>query len=155
MSEDLKLTIELVPRTSWFSNVRNEVEKRVWDSIRRACYKKAAYRCEICGGKGDKWPVECHEIWEYDDETYIQRLAGFIALCPSCHLVKHYGFASLNDKEEEAFNHFRKINHLSPGVAESYIDVAYRTWEERSQSKWQIDISILQKYGVRLALEEE
>ena len=26
-----------------------------WERIKRECYKKAQYKCEICGGKGPKW----------------------------------------------------------------------------------------------------
>src|SRR4051794_19953715 len=60
-----RLTIELVPRTCWLSNVRNHVEKSQWDFIRKSVYLKASNKCEICGGKGPKWPVECHEIFEF------------------------------------------------------------------------------------------
>jgi len=62
------LTVELVPSSSWFSNVRSNVSKKTWDFLRKSTYKKANHRCEICGGRGDKWPVECHEVWDYDDQ---------------------------------------------------------------------------------------
>jgi hypothetical protein len=48
---------------------------------------------EICKetGKtqGYKHNVECHEIWEYNDEDKIQKLIGLISLCPICHLTKN------------------------------------------------------------------
>ena len=77
-----KLTIELVPSTSWFNNVRSQVSAQEWDIIRHIVYAKANNICEICGGKGNKHAVECHEIWEYDDKEHIQKLIGMIALCP-------------------------------------------------------------------------
>lgn len=39
-------------------------------------------------------PVECHEVWDYDDDRKIQRLERRVALCPACHEVKHAGLAS-------------------------------------------------------------
>ena len=54
-----RLTIELVPSTCWFSNVRSNISKQDWDRLRKETYKKANYRCEICGGVGRNHPVEC------------------------------------------------------------------------------------------------
>ena len=68
----MKLTIELVPQSSWGNNLRSEanLSKGQWDKLRKESYRKANYKCEICGEKGPKWPVECHEIWHYDDEKH-------------------------------------------------------------------------------------
>ena len=74
------LTVELVPRGQWGANLRSELPKKDWDRLRREQYKKAGYVCEICGGKGSRHPVECHEIWHYDEDTNTQRLDGLIAL---------------------------------------------------------------------------
>jgi hypothetical protein len=65
-----KLSIELVPQTCWFSNVRDHVDQKTWDILRKDTYKKANYKCEICGGVGSKHPVECHEIWDYYEKAY-------------------------------------------------------------------------------------
>ena len=62
-NKKIKLTIELVPKTAWYKNVRSEVSKDRWDELRKECYRNANYKCEVCGGTGPKWPVECHEIW--------------------------------------------------------------------------------------------
>jgi hypothetical protein len=69
-----KLTVELVPETSWYSNLRSELTEEQWDTVRRRCYVAADYRCEVCGGRGPKWPVECHEVWSYDDLEHVQTL---------------------------------------------------------------------------------
>ena len=58
-----RLTIELVPQTCWFSNVRSEVSAADWDRLRKLTSNAAGGRCEVCGGRGPRWPVECHEIW--------------------------------------------------------------------------------------------
>src|SRR5574337_1863360 len=89
----MKLTIELVPQTSWMNNVRAVLTTKRWDILRGIVADQAWNVCEICGGVGPKHPVECHEIWEYDEKNRTQKLAGMIALCPDCHMVKHFGFA--------------------------------------------------------------
>src|SRR6266487_2075486 len=89
-----RLTVELVPETSWYNNVRALVDELGWDRIRRQMYRQADYRCEICGGRGPEHPVECHEVWRYDDRTRVQLLVRMIALCPVCHQVKHIGLAN-------------------------------------------------------------
>ncbi len=84
--------VELVPASYWFSNVRSHVTREVWDQLRRQTYEATGHICEICGEVGRKHPVECHEVWHYDDEWRIQKLERLIALCPSYHAVKHSGF---------------------------------------------------------------
>jgi len=99
-----------------FSNVRSNVTKEEWDKLRKKSYKKAGYKCEICGDKGTNlgynWPVECHEIWEYDDETHKQILKGLISLCPNCHKVKHVGLAEINNELHIVLNQLVKVNEV-------------------------------------------
>jgi hypothetical protein len=140
-----KLTIELVPQTCWFSNVRDHVSPATWDRLRRHTYRQANYRCEICGGKGNKHPVECHEIWHYDDVAKHQKLVGLVALCPSCHQVKHMGLATLKGKRQEATQHLANVNHWSQEETEHYIDSAFQIWQERSLSEWTLDLSWLKE----------
>jgi len=135
------LTIELVPKTAWYINLRSELPKEQWDKIRKETYKKANYKCEICGGKGKKWPVECHEIWEYDDENHIQTLKGLISLCPDCHQVKHAGLAKIKGKYEIIKKHLAKVNKWTIEEAEKYIEEQFDIWEKRSKYKWEIDYS--------------
>ena len=136
-----KLSIELVPSTSFFKNLRSEVTKEKWDNIRRDCYRKASYVCEICGDKGDHHPVECHEIWEYDDKNHIQKLIGLISLCPACHSCKHIGLSKMRGLEEECIEHLMKVNSISRKKVEEMIKNAFEKWGERSKYNWKIDIS--------------
>lgn len=141
------LTIELVPETCWFSNVRSQVEPEDWDKIKKATYKKAEYLCEICYDRGPEWPVECHEIWNYDEINLVQKLEGFIALCPDCHRVKHFGFAQVQGTEKEALKQLRKINGWDSKETNLYIKEQFKIWEERSKKEWKLDISLLEKMG--------
>lgn len=141
----MKLTIELVPSTSWFSNLRSLLNKEEWDKIRKACYKKANYKCEICGGKGTAHPVECHETWDYDEEKGVQKLLNVIALCPSCHQVKHIGLASINGKFDETIAHFCKVNESTKEEAQKHIAEAFDLWKKRSEKDWDLDVTLLEE----------
>lgn len=149
---NLKLTIELIPKTSWFSNVRSAVSKAEWDKIRKQVYEKAYYVCEICGDIGPHHPVEAHEVWEFDDKKLTQTLIGMIALCPNCHLVKHMGFANISGKRNIATNHFIKVNNLKKDEAQILINDAFVLWKKRSQFIYKLDISYLKKYGINIEI---
>ena len=142
----VKLTIELVPKTCWYSNVRSEVSVEIWDKIRRKTYRNANYKCEICGGKGEKWPVECHEIWEYVDDTHTQKLTGFIALCPNCHGVKHFGRTQIMGGFEEACDHLKKVNNWNDSAVADYLNSVSVKYEVRSKYQWTLDISYIDEY---------
>ena len=146
----MKLTIELVPISSWYSNVRSAVSKEVWDIIRKKCYKLADNVCEICGDTGfnqdTNHRVECHEIFDYDDEKHIQKLVGFIALCPYCHLCKHTGFAQIKGKQNIVAKQLIKVNSMSEEELEEYYISVYKQWRKRSEHSWKVDVSYIQEY---------
>lgn len=142
----MKLTIELVPRTAWFKNLRSLLTAPEWDYVRKKCYRKANYCCEICGGAGPNHPVECHEIWKWDTKSKTQILTGLIALCPSCHEVKHIGFASVRGRYYEAIEHMAKVNDCSWEDARTYAEECMELWESRSEIQWTLDTSYLDEY---------
>lgn len=143
-----KLVPELVPSSCWYSNVRTNVSRSQWDIIRKKVYSNANYNCEICGGRGLKWPVECHEIWDYNEETHIQTLTGFVAICPSCHMVKHIGLAGIKGKTKEATSHMIKVNQCSILEAQHAISKCWADWQRRSEIEWILDISYLDNFNI-------
>lgn len=144
------LTIELIPKTSWYKNVRSNVSKEEWEKLKQVTFTRAGYRCEVCGGRGTRWPVECHEIFVYDDERRIQKLAGLIALCPPCHEVKHIGLAALRGKGNAAKAHLAKVNNWSLEDAELYIEGCFEAWYRRSRHPWAPDLSYLAEFGIAI-----
>lgn len=141
-----KLSIELVPSSSWYTNVRSQVSKQEWDTIRRKVYKAANYQCEICGGVGNRHPVECHEVWNYNEKTHIQKLVRMIALCPACHEVKHIGLAQIRGRLDAAVIHMASVNKWTMNKAREYVMKAFTLWNERSQIQWELDLSNLDPY---------
>jgi hypothetical protein len=141
-----RLAVELVPKTSWYNNVRALVDEHGWDRIRRQVYRQAGYRCEICGGRGPEHPVECHEVWRYDDRTRVQLLVRMIALCPDCHQVKHIGLANVRGNGAKARAHLARVNGWALEQADTFIGEAFRVWAQRSQGPWTLDLEGLRPY---------
>lgn len=144
-----ELTIELVPSTCWYSNVRSQVSKESWNKIKRKVNNKSKYKCEICGASGKDqgfdWPVEVHEIWGYNDGMHTQTLVGMQSLCPLCHTVKHIGLAQIRGCYSIAIDHMCRINEWSPKKANIYIDKSFELYYERSKHDWTLDISYLER----------
>jgi hypothetical protein len=141
-SKELKLKIELVPKTSWYDNLRNNMDRKDWDRIRYETYANHGDKCGICGYEGR---LNCHEIWEYDEKKCVQRLVGFIALCDMCHHVKHIGHAGILAEEgkldyEKVIEHFMKVNNCGRSTFIKHRREAFTQWEERSTHKWKVDL---------------
>ena len=145
-----KLTIELVPRTCWYSNVRSNVTKNEWDVIRKKSYEHANHVCEICGdvgtNQGVRHNVECHEIWDYNDETKEQILLGLISLCPYCHKSKHVGLAQMNGELHIVVNQLMKVNDITEDEALNYINKSFDIWSKRSNFEWKLNTDYLKEY---------
>ena len=144
------LIIELIPRTSFYNNVRSEVDKNVWDKIRKKCYVLAEHKCEICGNTGKnqgfKHNVECHEKWDYNIKTKQQTLCGFIALCPLCHKTKHYGLAQLNGETDIVHKQLKKVNLMDDNDIKVFVEKHIKLWNQRNNIDWNIDIDYINEY---------
>ena len=141
---DFKLTIELVPQTSWYDNMRKVMSVAEWDKLRKAVYAQYGRRCAVCEVQGR---LNCHEVWEYDDSQHLQKLVGFVALCDLCHHVKHIGLAGILANEgkldyEQVIAHFMQVNGCDRVAFLTYRDAAFATWQERSRHKWHVDLGV-------------
>ena len=145
----LKLTVELVPKPLWDLNPRKAMGKSRWDKVRRDVYAKYDDRCGICDADER---LEAHEIWDYDDENLVQKLVDFIALCKPCHQVKHFGRSSiLADRDlidlESLVDHFVKINNCSKEELQRHVEEVGDKWEKRSAKQgWECDWGPYQRY---------
>jgi hypothetical protein len=147
-----RLTIEMVPESVWFSNVRDHVSGSTWKKIQQATFAAAGHRCEVCGGVGHRHPVECHEIWHYDDAKSHQTLVGMQALCPRCHEVKHMGLANVRGRGAIAEAHLARINGWDRATAHNYAMDASRKCYARGRVEWTLDLSFLKtKFGIEVA----
>ena len=139
---ELKLTIDLIPKTSWYRNLRTIVGRRRWDGIRRQVYAAHDHRCAICGAEGQ---LNCHEIWCHDDDHGIQELVGFTALCNMCHHVKHFGQSQILAAQghldiEKVVEHFMRVNQCDRDAFDTHVRTAFALWHRRSQREWTVEL---------------
>lgn len=147
---DLRLTIEPMPESSSRTNLRERIKPSRWDQLRKQVYADNGHKCAVCGAEGVM--LNCHEIWDYDDEKHIQRLAGFTALCNMCHAVKHVcrvglaeailGLASRGqfDPDEPAAAHFMKVNQCDRATWDKHYDESRAVRDERSKYRWRVHL---------------
>jgi len=148
--KEAKLQVELVPRSCFFSNLRSNLSKKDWDKLRKITIDNAGHVCEICGSDGNGFSLECHEIWDYDDDKQKQSLAGLIALCKTCHRSKHMVLARHKGWEAAAEAHLMRINGWNRPTLDMYLVEAFQVFERRSEQKWSLDITWLTRYDVNI-----
>ena len=151
-AKELKLQIELVPSTVWFSSIyqlykrSNRLSK--WQKIKNELFDKEGCRCWICAKEGDH--LEAHEFWEYDDRKHVQKLVAIHHLCDMCHKIKHIGFWCYTSDgreqlersrltKDDLIDHFCKVNNCSVKEFEKHEAEAFRIWKERSKYEWKQD----------------
>jgi len=144
----MKLEVEFVPMQLWGTSIANRYPQQ-WDRLRKECYRRAGYRCEICGGQGRNWPVEAHEVWEYiideSSKTACQRLVRLIALCPDCHRFKHFGRSQsvLPKAQLQALIvHACHVNGCTPVELDEHIRQAKASRTLRNSYTWTQDLSL-------------
>ncbi len=143
----MKLEIELVPKPLWGKTLAKMLPRDEWERLRVQRIQEKGERCEICGQEGR---VHLHEIWEYDDERHVQRLAGFQLLCATCHSIKHFGLTQ-NLAAEGKINlkpittHFCKVNNCTFQDLKNHWRSTYERWKQRSQHQWTQDLSRLKQ----------
>lgn len=145
----MKLSVELVPSTVWYSSLYRLLPTEVWNDIRNEIIRQNGRKCQICGETEGK--MNLHEIWKYDDANHVQKLEGFILLCEMCHHVKHIGLAGILANEgkldyDEVMKHFCRVNNCSKTDFKKHVDEAFETWGERSKHSWKQDFGKYQEF---------
>lgn len=146
-----KLFIQPVPRSNWGDNLAHMLPKKIWDTLRRAVYKRANFRCELCGDVLKT--LHCHESWFIDDKKFTQTLYSLISLCRECHNSIHWfrteGEVKYNHLSPEYITelkeHFMKVNECTLKQLNSHLEWAMVKLHTRSKSKYSIDYG---KYSV-------
>jgi hypothetical protein len=144
-----KLYIDMIPKTSYFNNVRSIFNECDWNLIRHYIYERVNNRCECCGRKRSKY-LEAHERWEFNEETKTQKLVRIIALCKLCHSATHYGHSKRRKNMDNINMHIKKINNFTDEELQTHIKDAYKTWNERNKIKWELDFSIITNSGFEI-----
>jgi hypothetical protein len=145
----MKLKIELVPQTVWYSSLAKLLHREVWRSIREEIGSKRGWKCEICNS--EEKPMNLHEIWDYDDVNHIQKLEGFQILCRQCHWIKHIGLAGIMADEgkldyDKLVKHYCDVNQCSKKEFDKHREQAFEKWLERSGFEWKQDFGDYKGY---------
>jgi len=137
----LKLWANLIPKNSFFDNLRHIFTNEEWDIIRKFVYKRDDYKCNIC--KQEEIKLEAHEEWVYNYKEETQKLNNIISLCSLCHFNKHLGFAEILIKEKKLtkkslIKHWGWINQEKEENFDSYRDRVFELWNLKNVIKWKI-----------------
>lgn len=149
------LFVDLIPSTSWFTNVRAAVSPQDWTRLSRMVYRRAGNRCEACGNRADHpagLHMEAHERFAYDTRRGVQVLRRLICLCTACHATTHFGFTSLAGAaaEEAALCHLQFVTGMNRHQAERHVRDAFALWEHRSAIRWRVDLLVIAAAGIAL-----
>ena len=145
----------MIPQSSWGKNLRAVLSVDDWKVVRYDAYAASGRRCIVCGGRGTEHPVEADEAWDYDDKLNVQVLKGVIALCPPCHLVRHWGNATITNRTEIAIEQMMRVNHWTRRQAEDAGEEGKRLWSKRSKREWSVDYSwVTRIYGFVISPED-
>ncbi len=128
-----KLWGNLVPENTFNINLRTILSKEEWYILEKAVYKKANYKCYICGATTPK--LEIHEEWLYDYNTLKQQLNEINALCDLCYLNKH-----LEKKidREKSILHWSIVNNEDYNNFEKYEKLVREFRDLRNEFDWKV-----------------
>lgn len=139
--EKYKLEFELVPEECWGYSLYHKLSPEDWDKVRKDAYKRAGYKCRICGAKGR---LEAHEKWSYDEKNALQKLEDVLALCHACHEVKHISRTQMTGRGMDAMEHFMKVNNCSQMQFHEALQEANEEYLRRNKVEgWVTDITWL------------
>lgn len=138
--------MELIPENAWGNNLRNALPKKDWDNLRNFCYERFQNYCAVCNKYDEK--LDAHEVWKFKAHLQEQELIDIIALCKSCHFVKHFKQAKRIGAEKHAIEHFKKINKCNDYVFSEHLMESEFNFNNLSKiEKWTLTTPTLDKLG--------
>jgi hypothetical protein len=142
------LAIEIVPISSHYNNLRSILKKYQWAKLRKIVIPPLNNKCCICGGKSPNRQLDLHEVWEYNNQTQIQKLVTLQGLCIYCHEVKHYYLANIKGNYNRARNRLMRINQWNDEICNLYEEYIHSEFLKRNEIEWKLDISLIDKYDI-------
>ena len=143
---EYKLSIELIPESAWGNNLRETLPKKDWDTLREFCYTRFDNHCAVCGKYDES--LDAHEVWDFKEHTKEQVLIDIIALCKSCHFVKHIRQAKRIGAEKHAREHFKRINKCNDyEFASAMIEAEFKFNELSKMDTWTLTAPTLDQLG--------
>ena len=143
-----RLTVEMVPQPLWALSAKKCVPADQWQRVRGPVLDVASGRCQVCRAIPDR-SLECHEVWTYDDDRCVQRLADLVALCPDCHGAKTPGRLAWLAKKDIKYaglparsrDHLAAVNGWAPRTVDQYVRWCTQVNRARSAHVWSQDLT--------------
>ncbi len=144
------MEIELVPEPLWGRSLYHLLPRDRWGSLRSFVLREEGKKCYICGLTHSK--LNLREVWEYDDESRVQKLFGVHLICELCHMVKHIGYWCYTEEgkkelkkhglsREDLIKHFCRVNNCSVEEFLRHEEESLKKWMERSMHRdWRQDL---------------
>ena len=139
--------VDLIPSSSWCASLANMLSASSWKVVRDVATAFAG-ACSDCGAMT---PLDCHEIWEYDDGRLVQRLVELRALCGPCHETHHLGLASVRGRYAAVLARLVAMERLLPHEVPEYESEVFARFERRSASSWTLDLALVAGHRLSLA----
>ena len=152
----LKLEPHLVPKPLWKHSASEKLGRTSWQAIRQDRLREAGDRCEICREPSVR-PLNCHEIWSYDDSNAVATLVGFEMHCAKCDLVTHMGRAIAHGYGDQALQQMTGVNGINLAEAKQIWLSAKGIWKTRNAREWSVKIpkTLVERYPRLRLLERD
>ena len=126
-----------------------------WERIRREAQQAARRTCEVCSDAESANALNCHELWDYDDEHGTATLVGLRIQCRNCDSAVHMGRAVRRGFGAAAVAQLVKVNGIGPREAKMLYRNAMDEWKQRNKKQWRIVVakSLVERYPELAILE--
>jgi hypothetical protein len=157
-SPEAKLMPHLVPKPLWGKSAAQLFKgkgRAVWKRIRSDALQVALHACQVCSDAAPDTALNCHELWDYDDEHGTATLVGLRIQCRKCDCAVHMGRAEKQGVLDVAIAHLCIVNGIGEPEAMKLYRRARGVWSQRNKKQWRIVVakSLLERYPELAALE--
>jgi hypothetical protein len=157
-SPEPKLMPHLVPKPLWGKSAAQLFKgkaRAVWKRIRSNALQVALGVCQVCSDPVPESDLNCHELWDYDDDRGTATLVGLRMQCRKCDCAVHMGRAEKQGFLDVAIAQLYKVNGVGELEAMKLYRRARGIWSQRNKKQWRIVVaeSLLERYPELVALE--
>ncbi|WNQ12074.1 hypothetical protein MJA45_03150 [Paenibacillus aurantius] len=161
--EQLKLMVELIPEFTHGYNLHGHhgdglITGYQWNKLSKYIREESNNTCEICSTNEKNTGYDCHEVWEFNIDSKVQKLVKLQCICKNCHAVKHFGrsMGNIIGFEKIGVEHFCKVNNTTPEIFHEHYEAVCKQFIERSKISWEVSCQeILEKYYPIIEYQED
>jgi hypothetical protein len=125
-------------------SAKKTLGRTAWKQIRQDVLSAAKNTCEICGHEPNIYygdPLNCHEVWHYDDRRAVATLIRLRMQCGACDNAVHVGRAMTYGVGDRAFAQLQKVNGIAVAEVEQLGVAALAQWQRRNPKAWRMRIA--------------